>query len=420
MQKILILSYFFPPSNLTASQRIEGWAKNLSKFGYYPIVITRNWDVQGPLEKDRLKPSGSKIEIVENDGCEVHYLPYKPSLRDYCLNKDLTFFSKIFTFLELVLRNFFIGIIPFHNLHSYAQKILESDKGIRHLLISANPYEQFYFGYKLKKRFKYLKWIADYRDEWTTRESYGTSRGKNGIVKFLEKRSEFKWLQNSDLVITTCNYFAKRIASHLDRTVNVIEHGVSVQSLSPANTCAIDKEMFIIVYGGTLYSNQPVERFLKVWSVFKSGKSDVEFILLGSKMDVSIEDRFQSVDMTSVSITERLSKERSDIIQKKSAMLLLLPYIGMKGWPSSKLYHYLAYKRPILFYPNDHDIMEKVLLDTETGIIPKDDSDLLSALEAQYLFWKKGELAAVEPKNISRYTQRSRAEILAKNINKLN
>ena len=92
----------------------------------------------------------------------------------------------------------------------------------------------------------------------------------------------------------------------------------------------------------------------------------------------------------------------------------------MKGWPSSKLYHYLAYKRPILFYPNDHDIMEKVLLDTETGIIPKDDSDLLSTLEAQYLFWKKGELAAVEPNNISSYTQRSRDEILAININKLN
>ena len=44
MENVLIISYFFPPCNLTASQRAFNWAKYLKEFGYNPIVITRKWD----------------------------------------------------------------------------------------------------------------------------------------------------------------------------------------------------------------------------------------------------------------------------------------------------------------------------------------------------------------------------------------
>ena len=44
MEKVLIISYFFPPCNLTASRRALNWAQNLREFGYDPIVITRKWD----------------------------------------------------------------------------------------------------------------------------------------------------------------------------------------------------------------------------------------------------------------------------------------------------------------------------------------------------------------------------------------
>ena len=46
MKKILIISYFFPPCNLTPSQRTISWARLLHKHGYYPIVITRRWDTK--------------------------------------------------------------------------------------------------------------------------------------------------------------------------------------------------------------------------------------------------------------------------------------------------------------------------------------------------------------------------------------
>ena len=69
LKKVLVLSYFFPPCNLTASQRSLGWAKYLNKFGFYPIFITRNWEhhINGP--EDMHHHSGN--EII-NEQYETH------------------------------------------------------------------------------------------------------------------------------------------------------------------------------------------------------------------------------------------------------------------------------------------------------------------------------------------------------------
>ena len=83
MQKVLIISYFFPPCNLTASQRANNWAKELNKFGYFPIVVTRKWDHKIESTSDLGKPSfNQKIDVIINDKCKIIYAPYKSSLKD--------------------------------------------------------------------------------------------------------------------------------------------------------------------------------------------------------------------------------------------------------------------------------------------------------------------------------------------------
>ena len=61
MIRAVVLSYFFPPCNLTASQRAYGWAKYLNRNGYYPIIITRSWDVAILKPEDALKKAGNKV-----------------------------------------------------------------------------------------------------------------------------------------------------------------------------------------------------------------------------------------------------------------------------------------------------------------------------------------------------------------------
>ena len=55
MQKVLIISYFFPPCRLVGAERTEYWAQNLYKYGYYPIILTRQWNPNQIELTDKIK-----------------------------------------------------------------------------------------------------------------------------------------------------------------------------------------------------------------------------------------------------------------------------------------------------------------------------------------------------------------------------
>ena len=82
MQKVLIISYFAPPCNLTSANRIENWCENLFDYGFHPILVTRNWTGIEMSEESRLESSGHCNKMVKNERYTKHYMPYNESLRD--------------------------------------------------------------------------------------------------------------------------------------------------------------------------------------------------------------------------------------------------------------------------------------------------------------------------------------------------
>ena len=110
LKRILIISYFFPPCSLTASQRVLSWAKWLHKFGYYPVIITRKWEVKLKTLKDVSIPNSSGILHKNYKTYEVYYLPYKGNLRDRIYqkygNNKLTKVRQALTFMELLFQYF--------------------------------------------------------------------------------------------------------------------------------------------------------------------------------------------------------------------------------------------------------------------------------------------------------------------------
>ena len=107
MQKVLIISYFFHPCKFVGAVRTEYWAKNLYKYGYYPIIITRNWNNEQIEITDKVEENTFKHKLYKN--YEVYEIPYKRTIRDW-LSKYLylKLIQKGLTFIESVLYNFFI------------------------------------------------------------------------------------------------------------------------------------------------------------------------------------------------------------------------------------------------------------------------------------------------------------------------
>lgn len=383
MKKVLILSYFAPPCSLTPSNRISGWIENLNSFGYYPVVITRHWNKEISSPEDALRKTNSEISIQYHDTHEIHYLPYKAGFGEWIFHKlkgsKLQFLSKIVTLFQLIFENYSIKVIPHRNMYKHAFQVLKQSKEMRTLIISANPFNQFHFGYKLKKHFSDLKWIADYRDDWTTTELESFT-GIKSIVHRLQQKSEKKWVGTASHITSVSTHYVEKISLFTGVSGSVILNGFS--SLIPSNTPT--KKVFSLVYNGSLYPTQNIEDFLEVFKqIVDETETEIHMHFPGIAYNKGQLHRITKTMLgyeKYYTATERISKQDVIQIQQQSDLLVMISHSGLKGIPSSKLYEYLSVQKPILLFPNDKDIIEETILKTNTGYITNDSNELKKTL----------------------------------------
>jgi hypothetical protein len=162
MKKILIISYFFPPSNFAGSYRVASWVKHLPKFGFYPVIITRCWNENQTGTTDELKSNDFSHE--KYDTHEIYRLPYHNTLRDRLHSKygdsRYRLFRKFLTMLEIGLQHTTNAVIPYHNLFDFAKKLILKEKGFGCVIVSGRPFQLFKFGNMLHRQTG-IKWIAD-------------------------------------------------------------------------------------------------------------------------------------------------------------------------------------------------------------------------------------------------------------------
>ena len=391
MQKVLIISYFFPPCNLTASQRTYAWAKYLPEYGYDPIVVTRNWDV--PIESgiDMSRNSGTGDELIINENVKTWYMIYRGNIRDRVYvafgDRKGLFLRRSLSFLELVLQNFIISHLSFHNIFSKSRELLKQDKTISKVVVSGNPFVQFQFCWRLKQEFPYIKWIADYRDDWTTSELLQNRSYLNRILHYLEQRSEQKWLSSASCFTATTTKGEDRISGLVKIPGHVVVNGYGDEVIQRDTILSPDKNRFVITYNGNLYGSQPIEFFLDAFKALVNkyeGKIQLKLQFPGLAYDAHQEARVRNHLKgyeAYVLITPRLPMKDVLLLQDKSNVLLLVGHLKLKGIAPSKMYEYIAFRKKILLCCNDHDVLEALLLETGLGIFAdtvKETMDVLS------------------------------------------
>ena len=384
MKKIIILSYFYTPSNFVGAERIVAWAKNLNKNGIYPIIITRNWNENQKDIVDEVLDNKLKIEKTEN--YEVHRLPYRQSLRDKCSKySSLKYFQKFLSLYELLMSNYFISAIPYNNIYHYARKLLKSNSEIEIVIASGRPFQLFSFGYQLKKEFK-IFWIPDYRDEWTTHQNSEVSKGLiNKFLGRLEQKSELKWTSNADFFISVSENWVESITKFINKKGFVVMNGFNkIESL----TDKTNSKSFRIVYAGTIYSSQRIELFIDSCILFNQhNKTEVklEVLFIGTELNISVHNyllRLTKEYDTLFSFLPRQTKNKLNVELEKADLLLLTGFENVKGWYPVKLFEYYASLKPILLFPSDNDVMEHFLSVTKSGYIINNQN------ECQELFHK--------------------------------
>jgi len=219
--KVLIATYYWPPSGGSGVQRWMYFAKYLQSFGIEPIIVTIDPKSASynSFDESLLKEVSSIRTIHTEGGFQI--LKLYSFLKSGNANKKIptgnlgskepSFFDKI---ASKVRANYFIPdarVSWNKKALPEIQKIIQEEK-IDLFITTGPPHSTHLLGLAIKKSFPTIKWITDFRDPW--KEDYYNNLFKRS-KKADDKDTQFEKevLEKSDLILTVGPSMAELISS---------------------------------------------------------------------------------------------------------------------------------------------------------------------------------------------------------------
>ena len=172
-KKIIIITYYWPPSGGPGVQRWLKFVKYLPEFGVQPIVYIPENPTYPIVDENLSKEVSEKAIILKHEIFEPYQLASlfsknktkKISSGIIPNQKKQSLLDKVFLWIR---GNFFIPdarIFWVKPSVAYLEKyILEND--IDTIITSGPPHSLHLIGLELKQKLN-VKWFADFRDPWT-------------------------------------------------------------------------------------------------------------------------------------------------------------------------------------------------------------------------------------------------------------
>ncbi len=216
-----------------------------------------------------------------------------------------------------------------------------------------------------------LRWIADYRDDWTTNEESSIfTRFKYVIFeRILEKMA----LKSASAYFAVSDVQLKKIGGLIRKPGYLLENGydlnhevsINAQGLLPFN---IEDNKLNVIYTGTLYNTQSLNYLISVLEELNyelRQHLSIFFVGVDERQLLSYPRLIEHYGKTIFSCG-RTNKKSADKLLELSDVALYVAYLDktgcpIKGIPSSKLYEYIKLKKPVIMMPTDGDVAEQTL-----------------------------------------------------------
>ena len=367
MKKVLIITYYWPPSGGSGVQRWLKFVKYFRDFGIEPIVLT-----VAP-EFAALPNIDESLEYEIPAGIEVHKTRAKSPFGFYRKMKKgnipnsgfagegkANLFDNLFRFIR---GNFFIpdARIGWNKFALEKARELIQLHAIDTVITSSPPHSTQLIGIQLKKEFN-LKWLADLRDPWTE-IYYNKLLFRTNWAKKIDYRYEQACLQNADTLIVVSEDIKRRFGEAREtilEKIHVIPNGFDEEDFSKAQT-KNDTGVKYISYVGNLGLQYPIEPFLKAFSELVKVDQQWRIRFVGNVSDV-VNTEIQKLDLEKwvefIPYVEH--KKAVEYMINSDLLLLIIPNTeNNKGILTGKLFEYIATGNPIIYIgPEDGDALE--------------------------------------------------------------
>jgi len=424
VRKVLLITYYWPPSGGSGVQRCLKFAKYLIRHGWQPVVFTAD-NAKYPVYDHSLEkevPDG--IEVLKVSAREPHGLYNR--LAGGGENQTHTGFIKhkkkesLFEKLAVWIRgNLFIP-------DSRKFWISPSVKFLEHYLrenpvdlifSSGPPHSAHLIARRLKEKIS-VPWVADFRDPWTGIYYYRKLR-LSAYADRLNRKLEKKCLNSADRIVVVGETMRQDFEKITNKPVHVITNGFDPDDYNNLNRPAIDR--FRITYTGMFSRDQnPEELWDALCEMKKSipGFSEDLEICLAGRIDREILESIASKGLdTNLRIHGYVLKSKLPEIQAISALLLLsINRVENASYIiTGKIFEYLAVQRPILAFCPEKSDVDNIIRETAAGwTIPFNKKEkVLKVINEIYRKYKDGTLH-LEEVDIDRFSREELAGNLAR------
>jgi glycosyltransferase involved in cell wall biosynthesis len=361
LPKVLIITYYWPPSGGAGVQRWLKFSKYLPEFGWQPVILTIDPEYAAyPVTDYSLVtdlPESVKVYTTPAINYFSFYKKNKSKIPSsgFANNLDNTFKGK---FLRFVRGNFFLPD-PRKGWNKYAFKkaceLIELE-GITNVITTSPPHSTQLIGLKLKKRFLSIMWTADLRDPWTDIYYYNQFY-PTILSKAIDLRYEKEVLKKADKIFTVGpslkTLFSSKIKG-LENKVEVITNGYDESDFKDISRQTPSR--FTITYVGTLSDIYPVEGLI-------AAVNSLDLLLrivgtISEKTRIMLEE---NIPAESLELLPYVTHDESiKFMLNSSLLLLIIPlHQSNKSIITGKLFEYLATGLPILCLgPVDGDASE--------------------------------------------------------------
>jgi glycosyltransferase involved in cell wall biosynthesis len=426
MKKVLIVTYYWPPSGGPGVQRWLKFVKYLPDLGYEPIIVTVDpGKATYPItDESLLKEVPEGLTVIRTSTREPYGLYKKLSGRKQVpysgfTNESATgVFSKISRFIRgnLFVPDARIGWNSF--VIEKAAEIIKKNK-IEVIITTSPPHSTQLAGLELKRLFPGIRWIADLRDPWTDIFYYK----KMLHLPFIKKKDqefEKSVLRSADAVITVSDFisriFSEKPGADSKDKVHVITNGFDPEDF-PDSDVKPNPEFFTLAYVGTISDEYVLSGLIKAFEevIEKAGKKAGKKarIMFTGNICNRWKKALEEQPGKSFSFTGHVDHHEAVKRMHMADMLLLVipDMVQNEGIITGKLFEYLAASRPILGIGPLNGDAARVLEKTGAGkMFSYDDHKNISAFILQYALKEKEWLP--DQDQINKFSRKAQTEKL--------
>lgn len=357
--KVLLFTYYWPPSGGAGVQRWLKFCKYLPQFGVQPIVITvdENQASYPLIDNSFSHDIAHDLEVIKTNSFEPLNYYQKLSGRKqvpfagFANETNENWKQELSRFIR---GNFFIPDAR-KGWNKYAiavaQKIIEKQK-INTIITTSPPHSTQLIGLKLKEKYD-INWVADLRDPWTDIYYY-KKMNHTFIAKRIDALYEKDVLEKADKIVVVSDFikqlFLKKSNNINPEKVFVIPNGYDEEDFIVSKTFS-KNEKILIAYNGTLSNDYPIKSFIEALkTVLNENASFILSVQFTGSVSQDVKQYITNSIPNNCLFNNHVPHKKSvEILLESDILLLLIPEVANnEGILTGKLFEYLAAENPIL------------------------------------------------------------------------